>query len=73
MKCDLIIISTILILDPPPERYWELLAEERRLALQEALEENERVSLLVFTFKLALYAVQLLSASLNLFVFYSAA
>lgn len=30
--------------DPPPERYWELLAEERRLALQEALEENERVS-----------------------------
>ena len=30
--------------DPAPERYWELLAEERRLALQEALEENERVS-----------------------------
>ncbi|PFX26180.1 Geminin [Stylophora pistillata] len=29
--------------DPPPERYWELLAEERRLALQEALEENERM------------------------------
>lgn len=29
--------------DPAPERYWELLAEERRLALQEALEENERV------------------------------
>ena len=31
--------------DPPPERYWELLAEERRIALQEALEENERVRL----------------------------
>ena len=33
--------------DPAPERYWELLAEERRLALQEALEENERVSFFV--------------------------
>ena len=29
--------------ETPPERYWELLAEERRLALQNALEENERV------------------------------
>ena len=62
-----------MLLDPPPERYWELLAEERRLALQEALEQNERVSLLVSTIKLALYEVQLLLASLNLFVFYSAA
>ena len=33
--------------DPPPERYWELLAEERRLALQEALEENERVNTVI--------------------------
>lgn len=33
--------------DPAPERYWQLLAEERRLALQEALEENERVSFFV--------------------------
>ncbi|XP_022789724.1 geminin-like [Stylophora pistillata] len=33
----------LMVSDPPPERYWELLAEERRLALQEALEENERM------------------------------
>lgn len=33
----------LMVSDPPPERYWELLAEERRLALQEALEENERL------------------------------
>jgi len=38
------IFCEYLLVDPPPERYWELLAEERRLALQEALEENERVS-----------------------------
>ena len=62
-----------MLLDPPPERYWELLAEERRLALQEALEENERVRSLVSTIKLELYEFQFLPASLNLFVFYSAA
>ncbi|KAJ7386973.1 hypothetical protein OS493_003935 [Desmophyllum pertusum] len=33
----------LMVSDPPPERYWELLAEERRLALQESLEENERL------------------------------
>ncbi|KAL9981389.1 hypothetical protein ACROYT_G010088 [Oculina patagonica] len=33
----------LMVSDPAPERYWELLAEERRLALQEALEENERL------------------------------
>jgi len=33
----------LMVSDPPPERYWELLAEERRLALQEALEENEKL------------------------------
>ncbi|XP_068678505.1 geminin-like isoform X3 [Montipora foliosa] len=35
--------GALMVSDPPPERYWELLAEERRLALQEALEENERL------------------------------
>ncbi|CAH3175994.1 unnamed protein product, partial [Porites evermanni] len=34
---------SLMVSDPAPERYWELLAEERRLALQEALEENERL------------------------------
>ncbi|XP_074636450.1 geminin-like isoform X2 [Acropora palmata] len=33
----------LMISETPPERYWELLAEERRLALQNALEENERL------------------------------
>lgn len=34
----------VLFIDPPPEKYWQMLAEERRIALQEALEENEKVS-----------------------------
>lgn len=35
--------KALMISETPPERYWELLAEERRLALQNALEENERL------------------------------
>ena len=30
--------------EEPTEKYWELLAEERRKALADALEENEKVS-----------------------------
>jgi len=29
--------------EEPTEKYWELLAEQRRKALKEALEENEKV------------------------------
>ncbi|XP_032236785.2 geminin [Nematostella vectensis] len=33
----------LMIQEPAPESYWQLLAEERRLALQETLEENQRL------------------------------
>ena len=42
-------IIDITFSETPPERYWELLAEERRLALQKALEENERVGTELYT------------------------
>ncbi|KAK3703610.1 hypothetical protein QZH41_019147, partial [Actinostola sp. cb2023] len=29
--------------EPAPEKYWQLLAEERRIALHEALEENQKL------------------------------
>ena len=32
-------------LDPAPEKYWKLVAEERRKALEETLEENLKVSM----------------------------
>ncbi|GBM57039.1 hypothetical protein AVEN_51529-1 [Araneus ventricosus] len=33
----------MLTCDKPPESYWEILAEERRVALEEALRENEQL------------------------------
>ncbi|CAL1261205.1 unnamed protein product [Larinioides sclopetarius] len=33
----------MLTCDKPPESYWEMLAEERRVALEEALRENEQL------------------------------
>lgn len=37
-----------LSLDPPPPLYWEVMAEKRRVALTEAIDENERVSTCVY-------------------------
>ena len=34
---------SITFLDRPPEKYWELVAEERRKALEETLTENMKV------------------------------
>lgn len=34
-----------LSLDPPPPLYWEQMAEKRRVALAEVLDENEVVSI----------------------------
>ncbi|XP_020915909.1 geminin [Exaiptasia diaphana] len=33
----------LMIKEPAPERYWQMLAEERRVALHEALEENQKL------------------------------
>lgn len=36
---------SFLSLDPPPPLYWEQMAEKRRVALAEVLDENEVVSI----------------------------
>lgn len=37
-------ICCILTIAGPSENYWEVLAERRRIALQDALEENKELS-----------------------------
>ncbi|XP_028406327.1 uncharacterized protein LOC114528812 [Dendronephthya gigantea] len=36
-------VLSLMVLDQAPEKYWELLAEERRKALEETLEENMKL------------------------------
>ncbi|KXJ21907.1 Geminin [Exaiptasia diaphana] len=38
----------LMIKEPAPERYWQMLAEERRVALHEALEENQKACSLYY-------------------------
>ena len=40
MSCDMAFIT---FAEAPPEEYWHVLAEQRRLALSETLEENEQL------------------------------
>lgn len=58
--------------ETPPERYWELLAEERRLALQNALEENERVGSELYSTLFHFWNIQCLAVIILPFFFYTA-
>lgn len=39
----IVVSPNMLTCDKPPESYWEMLAEERRVALEEALRQNEEL------------------------------
>lgn len=57
--------------ETPPERYWELLAEERRLALQNALEENERVGSELYSTLFHFWNIQCLAVIILPFFFFT--
>jgi len=39
----LVLLIFLLLTGSPSENYWELLAEQRRVALEETLQENEKL------------------------------
>lgn len=46
-----IVFCTLVIIAGPSERYWEVIAERRRKALEEILEENRRLHSVISALK----------------------
>lgn len=54
---------TVFCIENPPEKYWEIKAEERRVALAEALKENEEVYFVVVMVVFEMVDMEMVSAS----------